>query len=474
MSLRGRLLLLLVGLSAAGLIVVGSVSYAALRSYLLTRVDQQAVDGVEQVGHQLAESRYPDDGPGGGGGGPPRQLPEGTYGALRDGRGKVVDDFVFSYGTASRPRPTVPAELPLTTSRNQPRLVNADARSGSSRFRLLAVPLSDGGSLVVGVPLTEVDSTLHRFELILLVVAGAVLLVLGAAALWLVRLGLSPLVRMGRTAEAIAAGNYAERVEPATERTEVGRLGLSLNAMLGQIERAFAERAASEDRLRRFLSDASHELRTPLASIRGYAERFRIGAARGAADREKAMARIESEAKRMGVLVEDLLTLARLDEERELDREPVDLATFAREAVDAARVASPSRPITLSAGGPLIVDGDPGRLRQVVDNLVRNALTHTPDGTVVDVRLESGDGRAHLEVRDHGQGLPTGDPSELFGRFWRTQAGRERGKGGAGLGLAIVAGIVGAHGGEVSASDAPGGGARFEVVLPLSKPPAGA
>ncbi len=471
MSLRGRLLILLVGLSAAGLIVVGSVSYAALRSYLLDRVDQQAVDGVEQVGHQLAESRYPDDGPGGGPG-PARQLPEGTYGALRDSRGRVVDDFVFSYGAGSLPRPIVPAELPLTTSRDEPRLVNADARSGSSRFRLLAVPLAAGGSLVVGVPLTEVDSTLHRFVLILLVVAGAVLLVLGAAAFWLVRLGLSPLVRMGRTAGAIAAGSYSERVEPASERTEVGRLGLSLNAMLGQIERAFAERAASEDRLRRFLSDASHELRTPLASIRGYAELFRIGAARGEADREKAMARIESEAVRMGVLVEDLLTLARLDEERELDREHVDLTAVAREAVDAARVASPSRPITLAADGPLIVDGDPGRLRQVVDNLVRNALTHTPAGTAVDVCLGSGGGRAHLEVRDHGQGLPPGDPSELFGRFWRAEPGRERGKGGAGLGLAIVAGIVAAHDGEVSAADAPGGGARFEVVLPLSKPPA--
>ncbi len=473
MSLRGRLLVLLVGLSALGLAVVGSVSYAALRSYLSARVDKQVVQAVFEVEHKLSDPSDQDGpggpgGPGGSGGPGGPQIPEGTYGALREAGGHVVDDTTLAFASnRRRVKPDLPATLPLTRDLGDPRLVDVDARGAPGRFRVLATPLRGGGDLVVAVPLTELDSTLGRLVRIELIVAGAVLLGLGAAAFWLVRLGLSPLERMGRTAGMIAAGNYAERVEPATERTEVGRLGLALNAMLGQIEGAFAERTASEERLRRFLSDASHELRTPLSAIRGYAELLRMGAATGKADRERAMARIESEAARMGVLVEDLLMLARLDEERELVREEVDLSAVVREAADAARTAAPDRALTLTAAGEVLVEGDASRLRQVVDNLVRNALVHTPAGTPVELRVDRDADRARLEVRDHGLGLPAGDPEALFGRFWRSEAGRERGRAGAGLGLAIVAGIVAAHDGEVSAADAPGGGARFAVSLPL-------
>ena len=224
--------------------------------------------------------------------------------------------------------------------------------------------------------------------------------------------------------------------------------------MLARLEEAFAERRASEERLRRFLADASHELRTPLASIRGYAELFRIGAAREGPEMEKAMSRIEAESARMGVLVEDLLALARLDEVRDIHREPVDLAALAGDAVADARAVAPEREITLDRGttasgdgAAVVLDGDPGQLRQVLSNLLRNALVHTPAGTPVEVFVRADGDDALLEVRDHGPGLPTGDPAELFGRFWRAEAGRGRGRAGAGLGLSIVAAIVAAHGG---------------------------
>jgi two-component system OmpR family sensor kinase len=289
---------------------------------------------------------------------------------------------------------------------------------------------------------------------------------------FLVGLGLRPLDRMARTAGQIAAGELSQRVTPATERTEVGRLGLALNAMLGRIEEAFGERQASEDRLRRFLADASHELRTPLVSIRGYAELFRIGAARDEAEVEKAMARIEQEAARMGVLVEDLLALARLDEVREPVRERVDVGQLARDAVADAGATAPDRPMDLEIEGEPLVLGDPDQLRQVLANLLRNALTHTPPGTAIEVSVRGGEHDVRLEVRDHGHGLPSSEPDLLFERFWRADAGRARGRAGAGLGLAIVAAIVAAHGGDAHAANAGGGGACFAVRLPALSPQA--
>jgi two-component system OmpR family sensor kinase len=237
--------------------------------------------------------------------------------------------------------------------------------------------------------------------------------------------------------------------------------------MLDRLERAFSQRQASEDRLRRFLADASHELRTPLASIRGYAELFRMGAARDPEEVEKAMGRIEDEAARMGVLVEDLLTLARLDEVAEAPHVPVDLAALAEDAVSDARATAPDRDIALAAEPGTTVLGDAFQLRQVLANLLRNALVHTPAGSDIRVSVANGDGRVRLQVRDHGPGLPTDDADALFERFWRAEGGRERGRAGAGLGLAIVAAIVDAHGGSVGAANAPDGGAVFSVELPV-------
>jgi two-component system OmpR family sensor kinase len=369
-------------------------------------------------------------------------------------------------GTAPSP-PALPAKL----SPGHPQVVGSNP-SGQD-YRVYASPRAGGGMTIVAVPFTQAMDTLDQLLLVQALVIGGVLLALAIASSFIVRLGLRPLDRIGATAGAIAGGDLSQRVEQAEPRTEVGRLGLALNAMLARLEEAFAERRASEERLRRFLADASHELRTPLASIRGYAELFRIGAAREGAEMEKAMTRIEAESARMGVLVEDLLALARLDEVRDSHREPVDLATLAADAVADARAVAPEREIALSTRGDgPVVEGDPGQLRQVLSNLMRNALVHTPAGTPIEVSVAGMDGgAARLEVRDHGPGLPSADPEELFGRFWRADPGRGRGRAGAGLGLAIVAAIVAAHGGRAQAADADGGGARFTVTLPLRSAP---
>jgi two-component system OmpR family sensor kinase len=279
---------------------------------------------------------------------------------------------------------------------------------------------------------------------------------------------LRPLDRIAQTAGAIAAGDLSRRVTPATERTEVGRLGLALNAMLAQIERAFREREASESRLRQFLADASHELRTPLAAIRGYAELFRLGAANDPEQAASSMQHIEDEAKRMGDLVENLLMLARLDQLPETAREPVEISRLVADVAEEARVTAPDRQIHLEVEQPTTVMGDSAQLRQVISNLVRNALVHTPAGTPVDLRVAKEENEAVLEVRDHGKGLPAEDSNVLFERFWRADPGRGRGAAGAGLGLSIVRAVVEAHGGSVTAANAPGGGALFTVRLPLS------
>ena len=238
--------------------------------------------------------------------------------------------------------------------------------------------------------------------------------------------------------------------------------------MLSRLEHAFAEQRLSEERLRRFLADASHELRTPLSSIRGYAELFRLGASADPVELERSMSRIESESARMGVLVDDLLTLARLDEVRDPRREPVDLAAIAADACADARAAAPDREIVLDAPGAVALVGDPDQLRQLTGNLIANALAHAPEGAI-DVAVRTQGDFAALHVRDHGPGLPEGAEEAVFERFWRTGEARSRspnGSGGAGLGLAIVAAIAEAHGGTATASNAPGGGALFEVSFP--------
>jgi two-component system OmpR family sensor kinase len=478
-SLRARLLAGLLVVTALGLLLLGAVTYAQQRSFLLSRVDEQATSAVASLSHQLdaqglgpRRDAHAGGGPGGsepdhggGRGGGPRpdvNLPPGTYGQRRDATGKVLGHTTFLYGSTSTYLPKIPAKLPLGEA------ITVDSKqSGGPKYRVVAQRDADtGGITVAAVPMGDVGQTLSSLLRVEALVIGGVLLVLGAVAFYLVRLGLRPLDRMATVAGAIAAGDLSHRVSPTSSRTEVGRLGLALNGMLGRLEGAFAEREASEHRLRRFLADASHELRTPLTSIRGYAEVFHMGAADDPAALETAMKRIEDEAGRMGVLVEDLLALARLDELRDPVRESVDLRDLAIDAVEDARASAPDRQIELESDGHVVAIGDPQQLRQVLANLMRNAIVHTPHGTPIEVSVAVDAADVTFEVRDHGPGLPEGDARQLFQRFWRAQAGRTRGKGGAGLGLAIVGEIVDAHGGRVDAGTAPGGGARFVVHLP--------
>jgi two-component system OmpR family sensor kinase len=483
-SLRARLLIGLVVVTAVGLIVAGVVTYAAERSFLISRVDQELNANVGAFENVLDSDLHlharPPGGPdhddsgeplfpngAGGPGGPPTRvlLPPGTYAIYITRSGKQRPYEVLEHLSP----PVLPASLKLWTPTHS-HVVTVDSKAGSGlQYRLIEKASDTGaGRLVIALPLNDVAQTLQRLRNIGLIVLASVLAILAALSWVVIRLGLRPLDRMGATAGAIAAGDLSRRVEDESPRTEVGRLAIALNAMLGQIERAFAERQASEDRLRRFLSDASHELRTPLTSIRGYAELYRMGAASSPQEAAKAMERIEQEAARMGVLVEDLLALARLDELPVRRHERVDAAPLVRDAADDARAAAPDREITALADGEQMVSGDSSQLRQVLANLTRNALTHTPVGTPIELSVEGAGEHVRIAVRDHGPGLPEGAGENVFERFWRAEGGRERGKAGAGLGLAIVAAIVEAHDGSVSASNAPGGGAQFVIELPAA------
>jgi two-component system, OmpR family, sensor kinase len=341
------------------------------------------------------------------------------------------------------------------------------SQDGSLRYRVRAsYERNDNEIVIVGTPLTSVDSTLNRLLWIELLVTGLVLAALAALGMWVVRLGLRPLAAIGRTAAAIAAGDLSQRVERAEGRTEVGRLGIALNAMLGQIERAFKAQAASEQRLRRFVADASHELRTPLAAVRAYAELFTRGADRRPDDLARAMAGITRESERMSLLVDDLLLLARLDEGRPLDREPVALEQVLGDAVETAGTVDPERPIAFVAD-PAVVLGDRDRLRQIVDNLLSNVRAHTPPRTPVRVSLESRNGSAVIAVADSGPGMSEEQIERAFERFYRADASRSRASGGVGLGLSIVAAVAEAHGGAVAVRSEEGVGSTFEITLPL-------
>ena len=397
-SLRARLLAAVLALTAAGLLLLGGITYVGQRAFLLDRLDDQiraappvAARALDVEGGPPRESRRGDGPPPGSG------LPVGTYVEHRDASGAVDAADVFTYGQQITADPALPADVPL----GEPFTVGGE-EGDDERYRVYAAPDRFGdGEIIVAAPLTEVDAALSRLLLLSSLVIAGILVLLGLVAWAVVRVGLLPLDRIGHTAGAIAGGDLSHRVGTTDPRSEVGRLGIAFNAMLDRLEDAFDRRRASEDRLRRFLADASHELRTPLASIRGYAELFRIGAASSPEEVAKAMRRIEDEAARMGVLVEDLLTLARLDEKAEAPHTEVDLAALAADAVGDAAAVAPDRAIGLEAEPGANVLGDAHQLRQVLGNLLRNAVVHTPAGTPIDVRVVA-DGALRLDVRDHG------------------------------------------------------------------------
>lgn len=457
MTLRTRLLIGLLALAAVGLTVAGALVYRQQGNYLVERVDDQLNIAARNRALFFDEFRSdptPIDN---------RGVPVGTYAKLLDKSGAVVKE-IRTYDLV----PMIPVER-IGAATGDPFSVS------SPHYRVLVQSVNiksqfgreDPGTLVIAIPMRDIDDSLQRLLFVEIVVALGILVALAGLTWLMIKLGLRPLEQMQVTAGAIAAGDLSKRVEVVDETTEVGKLGLAMNEMMNRIEHAFDERAASEERLRRFVGDASHELRTPLTSIRGYAELFRRGAADRPEDLAKAMRRIEEEADRMGVLVDDLLLLARLDQGRPLERNPIDLTRIARDAVDDLRTVAPDRPVDFTAPAPVLVPGDDTRLRQVFANLLQNANRHTPPGTPVHVRVVTDGDNAVIEVADEGPGMEAADAQRVFERFWRSDPARTRASGGAGLGLSIVAAIAEAHGGRASVESTPGVGATFRVALPL-------
>ncbi|NUS11854.1 MAG: HAMP domain-containing histidine kinase, partial [Streptomyces sp.] len=334
--------------------------------------------------------------------------------------------------------------------------------------------------VVVAASLDDVSSTTDRLSTAFWLIGAVVAALLGVAGWFAVRAGLRPLRQIEATAVEIAEGRpLSHRMPAASPHTEAGRLASALNAMLAQIESAFAARAESEEQMRRFVADASHELRTPLAGIRGFAELYRMGALAGEADVKRTMARIESEAVRLGGLVEDLLTLVRTEELRPVQVAPMDLRTLAVDALHDTTALDPARTVTLTGPGgdgppaPAPVLGDEARLRQVVANLVGNAVAHTPPGSPVRIGVGTQDAHGVLEVADTGPGLTAAQAARVFERFYRTDASRTRATGGgAGLGLSIAAALITAHGGHIELDTSPGHGATFRIRLPPPPPTA--
>jgi len=486
-TLRLRLLLVLVGIVAAGLVVSDVVTYTSLQSFLVARLDQQLQAAPDPVARALEEC-IQESNPFTPSTGPSQcrlffsltsQVPAGAYGELRDAvTGQPLAWTCFERpGHVASKAPGLPSPLPVSSG-NRKATIFAVTRTGCGAHSYQGVASVAGDVIpgdpenlivIVAVPLTDVNETLGHLLLVEGLVSGAVLIGLGALSWWIVRRGLRPLDEMATTAGTIASGDLSQRVPDTDPHTEVGRLGVALNTMLTEIEGAFAARSASEERLRRFLADASHELRTPLTSIRGYAEIFDRGARDRPEDLATSMRHIRSEANRMSELVDDLLLLARLDRERPLAHEQVELTAVAAAAVDAARVKAPDRLVTFAPPAPVVVVGDANRLRQVIDNLLANAINHTPGGTPIDVFVSAVGTTALVRVADHGPGIAPADRDHIFEPFHRADPSRARTTGGVGLGLAIVSAIANAHGGTVGVDSEPGSGATFWVRLPLAR-----
>ncbi|WP_305093889.1 cell wall metabolism sensor histidine kinase WalK [Prescottella sp. R16] len=453
LPLRVALVAALLLLAGAGLLASGVAVTSAMERSLLDRTDQQLSDAAHGWAKPRIAAPLAPPGPG--------RPPSPFFVRITDPDGTVrieIDDE-NTYAT------------PEIVNTPGPVTVGSTGGDGP-RWRELTVT-TPAGTTTVAVRLTDIDETVDRLVALQLGIGAVVLVVLGFGAYVVVRRSLRPLREVEETAARIAAGDLHRRVPERDEGTEVGRLSSALNGMLTQIQSAFAATAASEEsarrseeRMRRFVADAGHELRTPLATIRGFAELYRQGAS---TDTDMVVRRIEDQATRMGLLVEDLLLLARMDAQRPLDRVPVDLLAIAADAVHDARALAPQRRITLEFlpdSEPAEVIGDDARLRQVVGNLVGNAIEHTPADTAVTVRVGTTGPDAVVEVSDTGPGLADADAARVFERFYRTDASRTRTSGGSGLGLSIVAAIVAAHGGTVTVDSAPGAGATFRVRLP--------
>jgi two-component system OmpR family sensor kinase len=464
-SLRTRLAVGVLLLTALGLVVSATVGTLLLRTYLITQLDRQLAGSGRFADGALPAPPTTTTTPGQGGG---RAFPS-PFVLTRLSPTGVVEETVRGSQASTSPAPDVTG-LTIADAHahaGQPFDVSGVDDAGY-HYRAVAVPLADGsGTVVVAVSTASIDETVQRAALAALAVGLLTLGLVGLLSGIVIRLGLKPLDDVEETAERIAEGDLSQRVPDMPEGTEIGRLSASLNGMLGQIETAFHERAASEDRLRRFVADASHELRTPLTSIRGYAELSRSGAITDEEQRRAAIGRIEAEAVRMGVLVDDLLLLARLDQQRPLERREVDLVDLLDSAVAALRAAAPGRTVTATLPADLAVVGDAARLRQVVDNLLTNARVHTAEGSPIELTAAKDADGAVLVIRDLGPGMSADDLAHATERFYRGDPSRTRRHGGgSGLGLSIVDAIVTAHGGRLEVVSSPGDGTTVTIHLP--------
>lgn len=455
----------MMALMLVALAVTGSGTLTLLHSYLQGQVDDKLKVAVNSVRQQQSFTQLQEQNP---------NIPtDYSLMLLRPGQAAVP------FGGSKELYPDIESLSPAEAKDRNLEPFQVRGTDGRN-WRVVALNVVDSNQrsavVIIGLPLAPVDSVVEHAALVVIGVGFLTLVLAFFIATWTVSRSFRPLTRVEKTAAAIAAGDLSRRVDVENPATEVGRLGGSLNAMLSHIESAFASRMASEERMRRFAADASHELRTPLVTIRGFSELYRQGALSKEEDVATAMGRIESEAKRMGSMVEDLLLLARLDEQRPLQQKPVDLLLIANDAVVDTQASDRSRQMTLAgidggAPSPAPVLGDEAKLRQVVGNLVGNALRYTPAGTPIElavgVRTGNDGGRVSvIEVRDHGAGIPEDEAPRIFERFYRADTSRTRETGGSGLGLAIVAAIVGSHSGTVRMQQTDGGGATMVVSLP--------
>ena len=474
-TLTGRLVAGVVSLVVVLVFLIGSTTYVAVRSFSFNRLDQQvasvAAQNASSIRQALSDPRISGNG----------QVAPLIYTAQTVWLAIVNPDSTVPGLAFNNVKPGAYIELRPTTEQAQwfiahTRHIRAMRAGDGTAIHAQAVPLPDGSYLAVGLSTHEVENTLRQLLLIELAIGiGAVALAAGLTA-WGVRVGLRPLHRVTRTAQEVTAelgpdgAGLDRRVPGADPGTEVGQVAASVNTLLGAVETEFGARLRSEERMRQFLADASHELRTPLTSIRGYAELSRLQG-RSADDLDDPMRRIEVEGTRMSRLVEDLLVLARGDQNAPMQTDPVDVDVLINEAAAAAQSAHPDRPITLVRSGGATVIGDKDQLLRLLLNLLTNAAVHTaPSGPIqieaLKGRTASGPAVA-LKVIDAGPGLPPEEAEHVFERFWRADKARTRSKGGSGLGMAIVAQIVKAHDGTIEFDSSVERGTTVTVVLPM-------